>query len=119
MGFRHTTQGYAGPGRTGPLRYYPGSSSAKDSQPPRGCDHFVFIRTRDGGHNPVGVVSNSKKIPKVGAGAPTLGWRAQPLWDCRNMEFFFFTPARIDRIPPVWVSALLNLAGTSAIFPLL
>jgi hypothetical protein len=35
------------------------------------------------------------------------------------MEFFFFTPARIDRIPPVWVSALLNLAGTSAIFPLL
>src|ERR1035437_3060591 len=34
------------------------------------------------GRNPVGVVLILECSPKVGAGAPTLGWRTQSLWDC-------------------------------------
>ena len=34
------------------------------------------------GRNAVGVVSFSNRLPKVGAGAPTLGYGAQSRWDC-------------------------------------
>jgi hypothetical protein len=61
---------------------YPGLSSIKRPQPQRGCGHSVPARAPDVGHNAVGVVSISERAPKVGAGAPTLGWRPQSLWDC-------------------------------------
>src|SRR6267143_6483784 len=33
------------------------------------------------GHNAIGVVFISLRLPKVGAGAPNLGWKPQSLWD--------------------------------------
>lgn len=40
---------------------------------------------RPDGHNPVGVVFISPRLPKVGADAPTLGWRPQSLWDWQRI----------------------------------
>ena len=45
------------------------------------------------GHNLVEVVSISEREPKVGADAPTLGWRSQSRWDCLRPNAILFCHA--------------------------
>ena len=53
----------------------------KQPQPQRGCGHPFFTPSAYGhGHNLVEVVPASSRQAKVGAAAPTLGWRPQRRW---------------------------------------
>jgi hypothetical protein len=42
---------------------------------------YRSVHPCEAGHNAVGVATNLSCSPKVGAGAPTLGWRSQSRWD--------------------------------------
>jgi len=54
--------------------------------------------TYDVCRNAFGVVSFSNRMPKVGAGAPTLGFEAQSRWDC-FLQTFLKAVASIPHLP--------------------
>jgi hypothetical protein len=59
------------------------------------------------GHNAVGVVFISERVPKVGAGAPPLGWRPQSLWDWKTPTHFTILLTCHNPFPPftfIWSS---------------
>jgi len=61
---------------------YPGNASRLWTQPRTGLRLFEAERHR----NPCWGWNFCKRFPRVGARAPTLGFRLQSLWDCRSAQ---------------------------------
>ena len=70
-------------------RSYPGSASLQTFPTATRLRRSVCSSWTISGRNAVGIVFVFNRLPKLGAGAPTLGFKAQSGWDCFFPAFPF------------------------------